>query len=140
MANETQSLEMLKEYDADYILVFATFDTYGNWVNMGDEGKWMWMARISGQANERFIEDGYIDEQDSFGKIKRCNLRAFFFIVGELIQSTRRELMIINKLLLNSFIFTRERRLFRKSSRSSSNNSSNPSKIKRILRGFFGLK
>ena len=33
---------------------------------MGDEGKWMWMARISGQANERFIENGYIDKQDSW--------------------------------------------------------------------------
>jgi len=74
MANETQSLEMLELYDAKYILVFTTFSTSGNWIGYGDEGKWMWMARISGKAYDRFIADGFIDEQyswideDEFGK------------------------------------------------------------------------
>jgi len=70
MANETQSLKMLELYDAKYILVFTTTDTYGNWIGYGDEGKWMWMARISGQAHDRFIEDDFecswVDE-DAFG-------------------------------------------------------------------------
>jgi len=63
MANETQALKMLKLYDAKYILVFTTFDTNGNWIGYGDEGKWMWMARISGKAHDRFVENGFIDEQ-----------------------------------------------------------------------------
>jgi dolichyl-diphosphooligosaccharide--protein glycosyltransferase len=65
MANETQSLEMLKLYDAKYILVFTTIDTNGNWIGYGDEGKWMWMARISGQASER-LQCSWTDE-DAFG-------------------------------------------------------------------------
>lgn len=55
MANETQALKMLKVYDASYILVFTTFSTSGSWVGYGDEGKWMWMARISGQARNSYV-------------------------------------------------------------------------------------
>jgi dolichyl-diphosphooligosaccharide--protein glycosyltransferase len=66
MANETQSLEMLKLYDAKYILAFTTLDTYGRWIGYGDEGKWMWMARISGEVHDRFIADGFVDEQYSW--------------------------------------------------------------------------
>lgn len=73
MANETQSLKMLRNYDAEYILVFTTLSVgqtqgqfYANWAGYGDEGKWMWMARISGKAKERFLRTGYIDEQNSW--------------------------------------------------------------------------
>ena len=66
MANETQALEMLKLYDAKYILVFTTTDTGGNWIGYGDEGKWMWMARISGKAHDRFMADGFMDEEYSW--------------------------------------------------------------------------
>lgn len=74
MANETQAIKMLKDYDAKYILVFTTFalgesddgQYYAYWVGYGDEGKWMWMARISGKAHDRFIEDGFVDEQTSW--------------------------------------------------------------------------
>jgi len=68
MANETQALKMLKLYNAEYILVFVTFDAYGGWQDGagGDNGKWMWMARISGQAHDRFVQgdtngDGIVD-------------------------------------------------------------------------------
>jgi hypothetical protein len=61
MANETNALKMLKLYDANYILVFTTFwsvqtsrGSAGTWAGYGDEGKWMWMARISGKAEGRF--------------------------------------------------------------------------------------
>ena len=61
MANETDALKMLKLYDAKYILVFTTFFSVqtqlgppGTWAGYGDEGKWMWMARISGKVEERF--------------------------------------------------------------------------------------
>ncbi len=66
MANETQSLKMLKQYKAEYILVFTTTDTAGRWIGYGDEGKWMWMARISGKAQSRFVEDGFVDERTSW--------------------------------------------------------------------------
>jgi asparagine N-glycosylation enzyme membrane subunit Stt3 len=75
MANETQSLKMLAKYDAKYILVFTTLgivtsSTQQYYVaspaGYGDEGKWMWMARISGQARDRFIQEGFIDENSSW--------------------------------------------------------------------------
>lgn len=76
MANEDQSLRMLSNYDQSrtkYILVFTVIyvtqsssstgtSTYiAAPANLGDEGKWMWMARISGQAQDRLIKDGYMD-------------------------------------------------------------------------------
>jgi dolichyl-diphosphooligosaccharide--protein glycosyltransferase len=64
MANETTSLKMLSKYNVEYILVFVTVGlrqatdstgatvTVASWVGYGDEGKWTWMAKISGQAKE----------------------------------------------------------------------------------------
>jgi asparagine N-glycosylation enzyme membrane subunit Stt3 len=73
MANETQSLKMLKLYNAKYVLVFVTvalgqsggsyYATYGRY---GDEGKWMWMARISGQDQKRYESQGFLDSQSSW--------------------------------------------------------------------------
>jgi dolichyl-diphosphooligosaccharide--protein glycosyltransferase len=74
MANETQSLKMLANYDAKYVLVYVTlriqqssdgsyFVGYGNF---GDEGKWMWMARISGGARTRFLDSGFMDNETSW--------------------------------------------------------------------------
>jgi dolichyl-diphosphooligosaccharide--protein glycosyltransferase len=65
MANETQALRMLKLYDAEYILVFVTIDYNGNWLNAGgDEGKWMWMASISGKAHDRLVGKGFISDEE----------------------------------------------------------------------------
>lgn len=60
MTNETQAVKMLKLYNAKYILVFTVValsqDTLGNTQGVpagyGDEGKWTWMARISGSASQ----------------------------------------------------------------------------------------
>ncbi len=61
MANETQSVKMLKLYNAKYVLVFTvaalssdstTGETIGVEAGYGDEGKWTWMARISGGASQ----------------------------------------------------------------------------------------
>ena len=69
MANETQSLKMLGTYGVDYVLVFVTLGvsqssgsttTTAGWVGYGDEGKWVWMAKISGEAKARFINEGYM--------------------------------------------------------------------------------
>ena len=49
MANETEALKMLGAYNAEYVLVFTTITTDGSQIGWGDEGKWMWMAEISGQ-------------------------------------------------------------------------------------------
>jgi dolichyl-diphosphooligosaccharide--protein glycosyltransferase len=68
MANETYSLSMLKKYDAKYILVFDTFSYQGSWVNWagGDNGKWTWMAEISGSGQQRFIDNNLIDQASSW--------------------------------------------------------------------------
>jgi dolichyl-diphosphooligosaccharide--protein glycosyltransferase len=72
MANETQALKMLElgGYDpkrTKYILVFTTLGLqydqntgqyYAKWAGYGDEGKWMWMARISGKGYDRFVSMG----------------------------------------------------------------------------------
>ena len=84
MAPEDKAMAMLEKYDAKYILVFTTLTLASSSdgssyvvqpVGFGDEGKWSWMARISGQARDRFIQDGFIsaeaawtDETD-FGEV-----------------------------------------------------------------------
>lgn len=70
MSNETTAIKMLKRYDADYILVYTTiyYDRQRNTVSFanvgGDEGKWVWMAAISGKARQRFIEEGLISDSE----------------------------------------------------------------------------
>jgi len=48
LSNETEAIEILREYNATYVVVFTTFDQNGNDVGWADEGKWRWMARIGG--------------------------------------------------------------------------------------------
>jgi dolichyl-diphosphooligosaccharide---protein glycosyltransferase len=64
MANETQAVMMLKNYNTEYILIFETLQlqvtSSGNltgvkFAGYGDEGKWYWMARISGEAESRLM-------------------------------------------------------------------------------------
>jgi dolichyl-diphosphooligosaccharide--protein glycosyltransferase len=73
MSNETQALHMLSLYNATYILVFTVLvvtqsSTTGGYIaapaNLGDEGKWVWMAQISGQAHDRLINQSFIPAQD----------------------------------------------------------------------------
>jgi dolichyl-diphosphooligosaccharide--protein glycosyltransferase len=75
MAPENESMKMLEQYNAKYILVFITLgigqasNQQGYIVGFsrfGDEAKWSWMARISGQARERFIQEGFITEQSAW--------------------------------------------------------------------------
>ena len=84
MGNETQALKMLAQYDAKYVLVFTVLrisqsSTQQNYIasdaGYGDEGKWVWMARISGQAKDRFINAGLMDpnaawtDENHFGQV-----------------------------------------------------------------------
>lgn len=68
MANETYSMNMLKQYGAEYILVFVTANYQGGSVDWagGDNGKWTWMAKISGNAQQRFIDNNFIDKASSW--------------------------------------------------------------------------
>ena len=65
MSNETEAIEILKQYDATYVVVFTTFQSDGTDVGWGDEGKWRWMARIAFGPEKEF-EYGNITEQGSW--------------------------------------------------------------------------
>jgi dolichyl-diphosphooligosaccharide--protein glycosyltransferase len=73
MGNETQSMQMLSSYGQDrvkYIAVFTVLQISssssgsGQYVaspaGYGDEGKWVWMARISGQDKTRLLKEGFM--------------------------------------------------------------------------------
>ncbi|MEM2946842.1 MAG: STT3 domain-containing protein [Candidatus Bathyarchaeia archaeon] len=79
IANETQAMKMLKLYNASYILVFTTIHAdYGEWINAGgDEGKWVWMAAISGKARSRFIDKGFISNGEMWNE-KLDDVRTLF--------------------------------------------------------------
>jgi len=66
MSNETEAIEILKKYDATYVVVFTTFDNNGKDVGWGDEGKWRWMARIAGLNESAF---GETKTDESTGRI-----------------------------------------------------------------------
>ena len=78
MANENQSLQMLNTYNnndnpgrVSYILVFTVLQIsqsssgsssyVASPAGYGDEGKWVWMARISGDAKDRLINEGFMN-------------------------------------------------------------------------------
>jgi dolichyl-diphosphooligosaccharide--protein glycosyltransferase len=73
MGNENQSMAMLNSYGQSrvkYIAVFTVLQiqsgsTANSYVvspaGYGDEGKWVWMARISGQAKTRLINEGFMN-------------------------------------------------------------------------------
>lgn len=88
MSPENQSMAMLANYDAKYILVFVTLGLSASsdqsyyvaqFAGFGDEGKWSWMARISGQARDRLIQEGYMNANESwtdetaFGKVSNTS-------------------------------------------------------------------
>jgi dolichyl-diphosphooligosaccharide--protein glycosyltransferase len=72
MAPEDKALQMLEAYDAKYILVFITLQLaqstteQGSYVvqfsRFGDEAKWSWMARISGEAQQRYVNEGFMND------------------------------------------------------------------------------
>jgi dolichyl-diphosphooligosaccharide---protein glycosyltransferase len=76
MAPESKSVTMLRTYDSKYLLLFVTLKlglssnqttiesaSFGGY---GDEGKWYWMARISGEAETRLRDEGYMNNQLSW--------------------------------------------------------------------------
>ncbi|MGA3060707.1 MAG: STT3 domain-containing protein [Candidatus Bathyarchaeia archaeon] len=82
MGNENQSMQMLSTYNnynnpgrVNYILVFTVLEiqqpssgssTYTAIPSgYGDEGKWVWMARISGGAEQSYIQSGFMNATTS---------------------------------------------------------------------------
>ena len=77
MGDENESLHMLSSYDSynnpgrvNYILVFTVLQLQANSAGTaytaypagyGDEGKFVWMARISGQDESSLIQEGYMN-------------------------------------------------------------------------------
>jgi dolichyl-diphosphooligosaccharide---protein glycosyltransferase len=83
MGTENQSLAMLSTYGQNrvkYIAVFTvlavgttssqTSSSSSTYIvypyGYGDEGKWVWMADISGQAKDRFVRQGFISEDQAW--------------------------------------------------------------------------
>ena len=94
MLPEEQSLKLMSTYGQDrvqYVLVFTvvyltqssassgTSVYYAVPANVADEGKWMWMARISGQAKDRLINETFMDadaawtDEFAFGNVSTSN-------------------------------------------------------------------
>ena len=73
MGNENQSMAMLNSYGQSRVKYIAVFEVLqiqqassgtsyiAGPSHYGDEGKWSWMARISGQAQTRLINEGFMD-------------------------------------------------------------------------------
>ena len=57
MSNETEAIKILQKYGATHIAVFVTTDQQGRDIGWGDEGKWMWMARIADSVYGGFEYD-----------------------------------------------------------------------------------
>ena len=86
MGSENQSLTMLNDYGQEHVKYIAIFEVLyvaspsagSNQLivtpaGYGDEGKWVWMARISGQGMDRLVQNNYISgteawiDETSFG-------------------------------------------------------------------------
>jgi dolichyl-diphosphooligosaccharide--protein glycosyltransferase len=74
MGNENQSMAMLNSYGQSRVKYIAVFEVIqistsssgtssyiASPAGYGDEGKWVWMARISGQAQTRLINEGFMN-------------------------------------------------------------------------------
>jgi dolichyl-diphosphooligosaccharide--protein glycosyltransferase len=73
MGSENQSLTMLNSYGQDRVKYIAVFEVLqisqassgsnayvASPAGYGDEGKWVWMARISGQGKDRLLNEGFM--------------------------------------------------------------------------------
>jgi dolichyl-diphosphooligosaccharide--protein glycosyltransferase len=74
MGNENQSMAMLNSYGQSRVKYIAVFEVIqistsssgtssyiASPAGYGDEGKWVWMARISGQGQTRLINEGFMN-------------------------------------------------------------------------------
>jgi dolichyl-diphosphooligosaccharide--protein glycosyltransferase len=78
MGNETQSMAMLNNYGQSRVKYIAVFEVIqistsnsgtsyiASPAGYGDEGKWVWMARISGQAQTRLMNEGFMNPANAW--------------------------------------------------------------------------
>lgn len=67
MSNETEAIKILDRFGATYVVVFTTFQSDGSDIGWGDEGKWRWMAKISG-ARYGFNDTDFIEKDPDTGE------------------------------------------------------------------------
>ncbi len=94
MANENESMKMLNSYGQDRVKYIAVFEVLGISqassgsssytaypAGYGDEGKWTWMARISGTDKQRLIDQGFMNpatawtNETTFGAVNQQSNR-----------------------------------------------------------------
>jgi asparagine N-glycosylation enzyme membrane subunit Stt3 len=76
MGNENQSMAMLNSYGQNRVKYIGVFEVlyvqqtstgyYASPAGYGDEGKWTWMASISGEGMDRLVKEGYISAADKW--------------------------------------------------------------------------
>lgn len=112
MANETQSLKMLENYNVEYVCVFVTLQLQVSssgtlsgvqFGGFGDEGKWYWMSRISGEAESRFKSN------ETFGKVWMNSQYSWInetsFATTSIDNSTGQQVQTWTDMGLNSTVF-----------------------------------
>jgi dolichyl-diphosphooligosaccharide--protein glycosyltransferase len=113
MANETQSLKMLAHYNVSYVLVFVTLQlklssdqtqiTGVQFGGYGDEGKWPWMARISGEAETRLM--GSTTFGESWMNSNYSWLNDTTFAASSINNSTGQQQIVWTDMGLNSTVY-----------------------------------
>jgi dolichyl-diphosphooligosaccharide--protein glycosyltransferase len=79
MGDENQSMKMLSDYGQDRVKFIAVFTVLGISQSStgtssytayprgyGDEGKFYWMSKISGQAQQRLLDEGYMTSSSTW--------------------------------------------------------------------------
>ena len=69
VSTEIEAIEILRRFDASYVVVFTTFTQDGTDYGYADEGKWRWMARIGGLDDNSFgnyaLGIDWVDENEN---------------------------------------------------------------------------
>jgi len=69
LSTEIEAIEILRRFDASYVVVFTTFTQDGTDYGYADEGKWRWMARIGGLDDDSFgnyaLGIDWVDENEN---------------------------------------------------------------------------
>jgi asparagine N-glycosylation enzyme membrane subunit Stt3 len=88
MGNENQTLALLSTYGQEHVKYIVVFEVvyvtqsngqyYAVPIGYGDEGKWVWMARISAGQRDRFINEGLISAQDMWSDNATVRAESYF--------------------------------------------------------------
>jgi dolichyl-diphosphooligosaccharide--protein glycosyltransferase len=101
MLNETQSIEILKKFNATHILVYTTFNpsnTQQQWP-FGDNAKWVWMAKIGGLNDTDYYQGGsYTDKfyQSTLYRLMTVDSTATHF---QLVYASEYEWVLVYKII-----------------------------------------